>query len=101
MGVKILLFALIFLSFSSFAASDCTDYEFVGTVRLHDQAFFVHIHEGTLSEIQIQIPKSEELKFLPYHQELMRGKFEEGIFTDLEFAVPGSKERLQKKEDCR
>jgi hypothetical protein len=70
-------------------------------VRLHDKAFFIHINEGTLSEMRIHIPKSEELKFLPYHEELASGKFENGTFTNLDFAVPDGKEFMNKKGDCK
>ncbi len=87
--MKILLFFLIFSGISALA---CEDYEFQGTLRLHDKAFFIHINEGTLSEIQILIPRTEELKFLPYHDELVSGKFEDGTYSNLDFAVPDGRE---------
>lgn len=87
--MKIQLLILIFWSFSALA---CEDFTFQGTLRLEEKAFFLVIHEGTLSEIKIHIPKSEELKFLPYHDELMVGKFENGTYSNLDFAVPDGKE---------
>ncbi len=98
--MKSLFFLLILLSLSAPAFADCEDYEFQGNLRLHDKAFFLHIHEGTLSEIKIQITIQEELKFLPYHDELVKGKFKDGAFVDLDFAVPGGREYLEKKEGC-
>jgi hypothetical protein len=99
--VKIQLLILIFLSFSAVAAPSCDDYKFQGVLRLQENAFFLYIHEGTLSEIKIHIPKDEELKFLPYHDEIVNGKFEDGTFTNLDFAVPDGQEFLVKKGDCQ
>lgn len=90
LAVKLQLIFLLFMSVSAFA--ECEDYTFQGNIRLHDKAFFIHINEGTLSEIQIQISKSEELKFLPYHDEVAYGKFEDGTYTNIDFAVPDGKE---------
>lgn len=74
------------------AEPSCGEFKFQGMLRLHDKAFFLHINEGTLSEMQILIPKNEELKFLPYHDELMSGKFEDGTYSDLDFAIPDGRE---------
>ncbi|MFL5785718.1 MAG: hypothetical protein ACJ76H_13965 [Bacteriovoracaceae bacterium] len=99
--MKIWVVFLLILALPAFASAECEDYEFQGMVRLHDKAFFIHIHEGTLSEMQIPIPKSEELKFLPYHEELASGKFESGTFTNLDFAIPDGEQFLRKKENCK
>jgi hypothetical protein len=89
------------VSFSVVAAPSCDDYEFQGTLRLQEKAFFLLINEGTLSEIKIHIPKDEELKFLPYHDELVSGKFVDGTYSNLDFAIPDGREFLEKKGNCK
>ncbi len=87
------------------ASRQCGDYDFQGTLRIMENGFLVVINENTLSEIKIRVPKSEELKLVPFHNKLVKGKVamrKENTFSKLDFVVPDSKQylKLLKWEKC-
>ena len=63
----ILTFLIIFLPQLSMAElSDCGEYEVRGIVRAKKTSYEIIVNEKTMSEINISLPLSEQLKLLPY-----------------------------------
>ncbi len=70
-----------------------------------ENGFLVTVNENTLSEIKIKVPKTEELKLVPFHNKLVSGKVmmrKENTFSNLEFVIPDGKQflKLKKWEKC-
>lgn len=87
------------------AARQCGDYEFQGTLRISPKGFHIAVYENTLSEIKIHVPKTEELKLIPFHNKLFSGKVQmrkENKFSEVDFALPDGKQflKLKKWEKC-
>ena len=87
------------------ALRQCGDYEFQGNLRISEKGFIIAVNENTLSEIIIRVPKTEELKLVPFHNKLVNGKMtmkKENSFSSLEFAIPDGKQflKLLKWEKC-
>ncbi len=70
-----------------------------------EKGFIIVVNENTLSEIKIKVPKTEELKLVPFHNKLVSGKVlmrKENAYSHLEFVVPDGKQflKLIKWEKC-
>ncbi len=103
--MKFILLITLLWSASALASRQCGDYEFQGTLRITETGFVIGVNENTLSEIKIRVPKTEELKLVPFHNKLVSGKVlmrKENAFSNLEFAVPDGKQflKLKKWEKC-
>ena len=52
--------------------SDCGEYEVRGVVRAQEKGYGIVVNEKTMSEINISLPLSEQLKILPYSDKPMK-----------------------------